>query len=94
MTGCGSRIVTQYETQVIAPNDNLLQIIEVIPPPDRQRFIEADPDERLLMLMQAYNRQTTQLGICNAQTERLIEWKQRVIDVYRNQENTNIITDR
>lgn len=85
-----SRTVTLYETQVIAPNDNLLQIIEVIPPPDRQRFIEADNDDRLLMLMRAYNRQTTQMGVCNAQTERLIEWKQRVLEAHKDQENTTI----
>lgn len=90
LTGCTTRTVTQHETQVAVPNDNLLQLIDVIPPPDRDDFVNASYDDKLLMLMGAYQDQTTALGVCNLQTEKLRNWKQRVIDKYKNKENTTI----
>lgn len=74
--------MTQWETLVFVPNETVRQPIKSRPPPDPDAFMRADDEQRLILLGEAYIRQTQAVGTCNVQIQGLNKWVTEILNAY------------
>lgn len=83
LSGCGMFTAkTQWETLVFVPNERLRQRLNAAAPPDPDLFMAADDQERLILLSEAFIRQTQVVGQCNIQMEGLDRWVDEIVKAY------------
>lgn len=77
LVGCGTTepiINTQIIT--VTPPSSLMVNVPVVPPPDKKIYLSlTEWSDKEKMLVDVYNQQTSNIGQCNIQLNKLSEWK-------------------
>ena len=69
---------------LIAPNDSDLSECPVAPPPSYEEFMKATSVGQMMMMTEAYNKQTKNVNECNIRLYGLKLWKEEQIKNYNN----------
>lgn len=76
MSGCTKTVyVTEYV--YVYTDDVWTKQVDSAPPPDKEAFNKADWATRVEMMGDAYMSQTVQVGMCNAQLDKIAEYNIR-----------------
>jgi len=78
--GCAAKQPLESDTQVeyMFPDRAWTAPTKAAPPPDPAKFDAAPIEEQARMNGDAYNRQTKQLGVCNANMEAIRLWEDQI----------------
>lgn len=74
MSGC-TRTVYVTKTEYVYPDRTWTIPVDYVQPPNRIDFEKAILEKRVQMLGEAYNGQTTRLGMCNGRLEAIRVWE-------------------
>lgn len=77
LAACGSTApaeVWKYQTILIAPDASLMQRCPVEPPPNPVAYQAANLSDREGLDVKAYNKQTTNISLCNGSIDRMSDW--------------------
>jgi len=74
LAGCTQKVYIPVPYYVL-PEDSWLTDVPVVPPPDRQQFLAADPDTRLSMCMGVYVDQVEKIASKNIDLKAARTWK-------------------
>lgn len=73
----------QYQTQVIAPADDLIRNCAIAPPPDRNTYLATKTwEDREALLVNNIHYHLTNEQLCNVRMEQLRSWKAQQLKIY------------
>lgn len=84
LAGCQTpqpEIVVKYVA--VTPPDSLLVDCNTSPPPDIDKYLSTTNwSDKEQMLVESYNNQTSNIGLCNIQMKNIRKWKYEQLKLY------------
>lgn len=80
------------------PNDRGCPTLSVDPgsnaesPPNKEAFVAADDAERLILISEAWHKQTDKVLVGNEQTRGLADWRESILDYYKEDPDVEVVS--
>ena len=88
LTGCAAtdppkpEILIQYRNVPVLPPDDFLKDCDLTAPPDIEAYLNADWSKKEELLMQSYQKSTSQIILCNVERKNLRAWKKEQVRLF------------